>query len=141
MKHRRRKKPQIMVPVASMGDLAFLLIIFFMVCSNFAKQRPVPATMPTSADVEQLRESQIFVAIDQHGRIYLQGHEMPDAQAVEWGVAALVKDKETDLQRTVNFRCDKDLTRDVYEPVIEAIAKAGALIAAVGEKPRSDTQP
>jgi biopolymer transport protein ExbD len=122
------------VPVASMGDLAFLLIIFFMVCSNFAKQRPVQATPPRAFDVALLKETRIQVAIDKNGVIYLQGREVPDAESVEWGVAALIKDKETDDQRTVLFFCDKDLTRDVYEPVVEAIAKAGALIAAVGEK-------
>jgi biopolymer transport protein ExbD len=134
MKKRRPRKPQIMVPVASMGDLAFLLIIFFMVCSNFAKQRPVPMTPPQSIDVNQLPQYPIEVAVDKHGKIYLQGREVNDAQEIEWGVAALIKDKKTDDQRTVVFRCDKELTRDVFEPVVEAIAKGGALIAAVGEK-------
>jgi biopolymer transport protein ExbD len=134
MKKRRPRKPQIMVPVASMGDLAFLLIIFFMVCSNFAKQRPVPMTPPQSIDVKQLAQYPIEVAVDKHGKMYLQGREVKDPQEIEWGVAALIKDKKTDDQRTVVFRCDKELTRDVFEPVVEAIAKGGALIAAVGEK-------
>jgi biopolymer transport protein ExbD len=134
VKKRRPRKPQIMVPVASMGDLAFLLIIFFMVCSNFAKQRPVQMTPPQSADVAQLDPHQIEVAIDKNGKMFLQGREVHDPQEIEWGVAALIKDKQKDDQRTVIFRCDKDMTRDVYEPVVEAIAKAGALIAAVGEK-------
>jgi biopolymer transport protein ExbD len=105
-----------------------------MVCSNFAKQRPVPMTPPQSIDVKQLAQYPIEVAVDKHGKMYLQGREVKDPQEIEWGVAALIKDKKTDDQRTVVFRCDKELTRDVFEPVVEAIAKGGALIAAVGEK-------
>ena len=34
---RRRKKPSLVLPLSSMGDIAFLLIIFFMLASNFMK--------------------------------------------------------------------------------------------------------
>ena len=33
----RDRKISAIIPTASMADIAFLLIIFFMVCSNFAK--------------------------------------------------------------------------------------------------------
>ena len=35
------------------------------------------------------------------------------------------------------FKCDKKITKQVFEPVLGAIAKAGATIAALGELPKA----
>jgi len=34
----------------------------------------------------------------------------------------------------VQFKCDATLLRETYEPVMQAIAEAGGIIEAVGEK-------
>jgi biopolymer transport protein ExbD len=88
---------------------------------------------PEAPTIEELRESQITVAIDENGVIYFQGRRA-SAKDVEWGVRSLVEGKTTPQGRTVLFRCDRNLPRDKFEPVIEAIAKGGGLIAAVGER-------
>jgi len=56
------------VPVASMGDIAFLLIIFFMVCSRFAKDPGVSIDPPTTVDVNKLDDYPIVVLIDRDSR-------------------------------------------------------------------------
>ena len=50
---RRRKKPSLVLPLSSMGDIAFLLIIFFMLASNFMKTNKVELEKPASPDLEQ----------------------------------------------------------------------------------------
>ena len=50
---RRRKKPSLVLPLSSMGDIAFLLIIFFMLASNFMKTNKVELEKPLSPDLEQ----------------------------------------------------------------------------------------
>ena len=47
---RRRKKPNLVLPLSSMGDIAFLLIIFFMLASNFMKTGNVDLQRPGGAD-------------------------------------------------------------------------------------------
>ncbi len=130
---RNKRRANIVVPVASMGDIAFLLIIFFMVCSNFAREQ-YPLTPAHSPNVEKLKQSQIYVGIDRDGMLYFQGVQMCDADAVEHGVRALIGDKTTDEARTVIFRCDKGIDKKVFEPVLSAISKGGGIIAAVGDK-------
>lgn len=133
MKRRsRRKHPYI--PTASMGDIAFLLIIFFMLCSNFVKEASITLTPPRSDDLEKVKETPVSVSVDEQGKIYLQGKEMVDAEAVEWGVAALLSGKTTREDRTVMFKCDQGVTRAVFEPLLNAIASGGGIIAAVGDK-------
>lgn len=116
-----------------MGDIAFLLIIFFMVCSRFAQEK-VKVQPPKALDADEMKENQVSVTIDEDGRIYFQGREVPGAETVEWGVRSLVEGKTKQQARMVMFRCDRSISKHVFEPVIEAIAKGGGLIAAIGDK-------
>jgi len=136
MRRRPYKLPPIMVPVASMGDIAFLLIIFFMLASRFAREQAV-LEPPQAPRIEDIQDTNISVTIDADGKIYLQGRETP-VSAIEYGVQDLVEGRTRPHEITVIFRCDRNLTRDVFEPVIEAITKGGGIIAAVGDPARDD---
>ncbi len=114
-----------------MGDIAFLLIIFFMVCSNFVREKSVELKPPKASDIAEIQEAPISVSIDKNKIIYLQGKAVPNAEAVEWGVSALMNNR---LNREVFFKCDADVPGEIFEPVIEAISKAGGIILAVGER-------
>jgi len=119
-----------------MGDIAFLLIIFFLVCSEVTKDKSnLDATMPMSEYVEK-QESSIAarVAVDETGQIFLQGEPVGSPKDVEWGVRALLANTVTDDQRHVQFKCDANLAKETFEPVLMAIASAGGIIDAVGEK-------
>ena len=134
MSRRRRPRRAIRVPVASMGDIAFLLIIFFILCSNFIKDAPVSLDPPRAADLRPVKESTILVSIDADGRVYLQGAEVPNAEAVEWGVAAILQARPAAADTRVLFKCDRGVDKTVFEPVLDAITKGGGLIVAVGQR-------
>ena len=145
MTNRRRKKRSLLinVPVASMGDIAFLLIIFFVLCSRFA-QKSVQIEPPTSADAVDLKEGQITVQLDAQGHLYFQGREVDNAAAIEAGVREMTTGKTSEVARTVMFKCDRSIPKRQFEPVIEAIVKAGGLLAALGDQvdlPPPTTEP
>lgn len=135
---RRRKKKErlaVTIPVASMGDIAFLLIIFFLVASEFNKDREVPMQLPRSAEVEKIKvKVAASVDIDQDGRIYLDGKPVNDAREVGVGIEAMFQGTISDVQRHVRLRCDASQPRKVYGPVLQAIAEAGGIVEAVGKK-------
>jgi biopolymer transport protein ExbD len=134
MYKRRKRRKMIPVPVASMGDIAFLLIIFFMVCSQFVKDPGVKISPPTTAKVGKLENYPIIVLIDHESKIYFQGTSIDSAAQIESEVRNAIGDRTDDKSRTVLFRCDKAVDKRVFEPVIEAIAKGGGRIAAVGDQ-------
>jgi len=134
MKMAPRRRRDIAVPVVSMGDIAFLLTIFFLICSNFTKEAGIKLVPPKAPSVETIKESRISVAIDGEGAIFLQGQPVPDARSIEWGVAALMQDRTGPEARLVMFKCDHQVDKAVFEPVLDAIAKAGGTIVAVGDK-------
>ena len=134
MSRRRKRRKMIPVPVASMGDIAFLLIIFFMVCSQFIKDS-VKVSLPTTAEVTKLENYPIVVLIDHDAKIYFQGKRVDSAAQVESGVRSAIGDRTSEKSRTVLFRCDKAVVgTHNFQPVIEAIAKGGGLIAAAGDQ-------
>lgn len=136
MARRPKKRRSLPLPTASMGDIAMLLIIFFMLCSNFAKEVGVNLAPPTSIDVEKMKDTSISVAIDNVGKYTVNGAEVPDPKSVKFAVEALIGKRTNAEARTVVFKCDQSIDKKVFEPVIEAISEAGGTVAAMGEKRR-----
>jgi biopolymer transport protein ExbD len=132
----RSKRRAVSVPIASMGDIAFLLIIFFLVCSEASKERSdLQVTLPLSEHVRKNEKSVAArIAIDKAGVIYFDGAPIDSAKDVEWGVRALLTRTVSDDQRHVQFNCDATLPKESFEPVLQAIAAAGGIIEAVGKE-------
>lgn len=129
-----KKRRSVPVPIASMGDIAFLLIIFFMVCSEVSKDKNMAVLLPLSEHVKQIKVVVVArIAVDEKGEIYFDGTRVDNAKDVEWGVRALLTNTISDDQRHVQFKCDSALPKETFEPVIKAIASAGGIIEAVGE--------
>ncbi len=135
MRRRKKKRKAIPIPVASMGDIAFLLIIFFLVCSEASKDNTkLKIDPPVSEHVKKTKFTVLVrVDIDESGQIYLDGTLVDGAKVVEGGVRNAIANTVVDEQRHVQFRCDKSQPREVFEPVLQAIASAGGIIEAVGE--------
>lgn len=134
---RRRKKARMMIPLASMGDIAFLLIIFFMLVSTFMKDT-MEYDPATGADLRDLPSPEISVVLDQDARLWLQGVEAGVGQ-LAGAVETLVgqRRRETPVHLTVH----KDLMRPDYMPVIEALSEAGVRVLMVGLQDQETTFP
>jgi biopolymer transport protein ExbD len=132
---RKKKRRKIPIPVASMGDIAFLLIIFFLVCSEAAKDNSkLKIDPPISEHVKKTKVSVIArVDIDDKGQVYFDGAPVEGAKAIEGELRFMLTNTVADEQRHVQFRCDKAQPREIFEPVLQAIAAAGGIIEAVGE--------
>jgi len=132
---KKKKRKTIPIPVASMGDIAFLLIIFFLVCSEAVKDNSnLPVELPTSEHVVKTKATTVaYVAIDANGEIYFNGARVDGAKDVEWGVRSLLTNTVSDDQRHVQLKCDKSQSKEIFQPVLQAIAEAGGIIEAVGE--------
>jgi len=131
---KKKKRRIAVVPVASMGDIAFLLIIFFLLLSEFNKDKERPMALPVSDKVEKVDDHiAARVDIDKDGVIYLDSIRLRDGSEVQVGIEALLEGTISDDQRHVQFKCDASQPKDVFEPVLQAIAEAGGIIEAVGE--------
>ena len=131
---KRRSALKFIVPIVSMGDIAFLLIIFFMLCSNFAREAGIKVEPPLSTDIDNVEQSRHTVLIDEDSTIYLGGIEVYSVDALETELAEQLRDAPNPDARRVLFRCDRGVDRAIFEPVLDAITRAGGTVIAIGEK-------
>jgi biopolymer transport protein ExbD len=135
MARNKKKRRGVMVPVASMGDIAFLLIIFFLLLSEFNKDQVAELMLPKSEHVEKLEGKPIAkVDIDKDGVIYVDSEIVSDAKEVQERLTRKLQDTVSDEQRHIQFKCDMEIGKPVFEPVLQAIAEAGGIIEAVGKR-------
>ncbi len=130
MKVKRPVRRVPFVPVASFGDIAFLLIIFFMVASVFMREANIKITPAASADIDKVETQPISVVVDESGVIWVQG-EQCQRDALEPAIAFLLKDKSS---KKAFLKIDHKRKQRDFGPVLMAMGKAGAEIVLVGEK-------
>ena len=119
-----------MVPSASMADIAFLLIIFFILTTQFMQDANIKLELPEAPDIEKVDKTPVTLSIDEDGVIWVMGEEC-DTNAVEALIGVKLRDRK---DKIVHFKCDAALTRDAFEPIIIAIADAGGLLVPLGDK-------
>ena len=130
MSVRRRKRIGVVVPIASMGDIAFLLIIFFMLTSNFIQEAHVKLSPAGSTDIHPVDPGTVTVSMDGEGKLWLQGQPCA-VEALASEVAAVLKDKPS---KQVMLKIDKDLPHQQYGPVYIALSQATDQITLIGSK-------
>jgi biopolymer transport protein ExbD len=129
MSVKRIRHEELAVPTASMGDIAFLLIIFFLLTTNFAKEKHIQLKDPVSRDIQAMKEPMVFVAVDQKGVVHLQGRPCP-VDTLEDQVRDMVSRRD---EKIVKLRVDRNVRQDQYGPVFLALSRAGVQIALTGE--------
>ena len=63
---RSRLRPEVSIPIVSMADIAFLLIIFFMLTSTLIRETGVDVDVPKAEEVEPLPETDVAVEVRGH---------------------------------------------------------------------------
>jgi biopolymer transport protein ExbD len=127
---RRRKKPNLVLPLSSMGDIAFLLIIFFMLASNFMKTGNLELEKPAAQDLEQQEAAKASIMMDVDANVWYEGQQVAVSE-----IESLLKPfTEKDREYLVHVSIHKDLLRKDYQPLIEAVSAAGVKLILTGEK-------
>ena len=63
----------IMTSMVSLGDIAFLLITFFILSTNFVKEGQIKLEPARAPNLPKLKEMVLSVQIDKTGQIFLRG--------------------------------------------------------------------
>jgi len=133
---RSSSKPLVEASMVSLADIAFLIIFFFLVSSNFMKD-PLNILLP-EADKQSETQAVTTVVVGKNPateqvEIYLNGDKVVNADALE----GMLKDVFTGFRedgKEVQLKCDKGLAYKDYSPVLTAIGNAGGAIAIIHEE-------
>lgn len=124
-----KKERPIPVPTSSMGDIAFLLIIFFMLTSKFMQESHVQYQMPASPDVKTIADVPVSVIVDENADIWLQG-KIASPEEIKTTLNDL---RGENKHFTVMLKVHRDLQSAKYNEVIRKLAEAGVFVAFVGD--------
>ena len=125
-RHRRRNRPLPKVPTASMADIAFLLIIFFMLTTSFSPDRTSVA-LPSSERRTEVDQKPAIVAITPDGTVVFSDGErtsepvvnMLDLQQQAEAVLRVAADKEFVI------KADRAVRYQHVDAALEALRQAG----------------
>lgn len=137
MKLPRRPRPKAIIPLASTADVAFLLLIFFIVLARDANESAVqwnPATATiTLAPNDQ---STVSVIVDKDHNVFIDGH--PVARAAVGSIIAQMLDGRTPGHRRVLIKIDKNVPEQIFGPIMLDIGDAGGELFRVLETPTTN---
>ena len=125
--HRSKYGMGAVIPTASMADIAFLLIIFFMVTTAYSLDR-TPMELPQTSEQEQTKKGSAIISITQDEAFrFSEGEE--DARMVDGigGLAEAIR-AVTAANRLHPFviKADRRVKYRVIDQVLEQLRSAGA---------------
>lgn len=121
----KRKKVPPSVPVSSMADIAFLLLVFFMVTSVLDSDPDLPIELPDVPGGEQLNKkvSNLYLSADKDRTVYYNSVKKPMNEALNEIRAKM----STTPDLKILVHADKNLTYDEIDSVFESLRDIGAL--------------
>ena len=118
MKLNRGKKKQFFIPLNSMSDVAFLLLIFIMLVALMNYRKEVKIEYPEAKTALKTSEEQNFeVWIDREGSVYLDG-DPGTIGALEYEIARLYT---TAPDTRVHIIADRNTSYDKINTVLEVL--------------------
>ncbi|MEX2582048.1 MAG: biopolymer transporter ExbD, partial [Gemmatimonadota bacterium] len=124
---KRKSKVASEIPDSSLADIAFLLLIFFMVTTVFRQESPREIEQPeadATQTVDEKRKNIMHLWVERDGSIYINDASVPMANVS--GIAQQMFE-ETDRQLVVAIRSDREVSYGVINQITEELRDGGAL--------------
>ena len=128
----KRRSSQAEVPSMAMGDIAFNLLIFFVILARAQDDSHLHWEPATAAEITASATAKVVVLIDSENHFYVNGQQVGESQ-LAGEIDALLGDAVAG-DRTVVLKAHKDAQAMYFEPVIEAISEKGGELVHVLEK-------
>lgn len=113
--------------MAAMSDMAFLLIIFFMVCAKFVEKSDLQVELPVSLTAEKAEEVPIVITITEGKNFFVNGILLTASELLP-ELRGRLRGAENADEKTIMVRADKSLTYGDIRPAIDAVDKSGGML-------------
>jgi len=118
----KRKKVSQEIPVASLPDIVFLLLIFFLVTTTIDAEKGLDLVLPPSdaTELEMARKNLANLLINAAGAVALDGEELQLRD-----VTKVIKERlQENPLLVVSLKTDKNTKYDTYIEVLDRLKKA-----------------
>lgn len=121
MRFKTTTEPLSVFAYSSLTDIVMLLLIFFLLTSQFVIQTGVKVKLPGSKTNEQTIPSRLIVTLTSGGGIYVGNEEISLAELP----GKLESVKQSQLEENVIIRADKTVSIELVIKVIDAAKSVG----------------
>jgi biopolymer transport protein ExbD len=133
-----RKKMVASIPSAAMGDIGFLLLIFFVILARAQDDSHVRWQPAKLKEVEMVASPLASVTIDTGFKTYLDGKEISNDNLA--GALSQILGEAPAGKRYVFLNVHKEAKASHFEPVIAAISEAGGDLVHILEPENTSSQ-
>jgi len=119
---KRRTRLQVQVPLTSLIDIVFLLLIYFLLTTNFMVEEGIKIKLPQARASAPQTEEVITVYVDKQGRAYL-GTEEASLGVLFDRLREMIGDQKDKL---VVIRADRGVILNKAVKVMDVAKAAGA---------------
>ena len=136
LKHRRKQEKKHRtgeIPVGSFSDIAFLLIIYFLVATTLIKVKSITADLPTGEKQTQAQIDKTPVVNLRGADIYFSDKKVTIENLNE-RLAALNLAEQPANKRVIMFESTSNASYQAYFHVLAAISSNGGVVALVEEE-------
>lgn len=134
MKFERNQKMKPSIPTASMGDIVFLLLIFFMVSTVFKTEDGLPVELPRAeSGVEIKRDDVKNIYVDVNGRVSVEDKLVTPAKAAQ----IMLQNYQKNPMTIVALQGDVHTDYKVMDEIMEELKKVNAVRVSFNNKVES----
>ncbi len=124
------------VPMASMADIAFLLIIFFMVGTVFSADRGIVIELPETQTREAVDLRELVLTITREGEVRVDGAAVP----LEALGPLVARARQVNPRRPVVVRSDRRVPYGRVADVMDELIQAGVRDVALPTAPEGTSR-
>lgn len=124
---KRKSKVASEIPDSSLADVAFLLLIFFMVSTVFRKEQQREIEMPEAAAtqrVDEKRKDILHLWVEPDGSVYINDANVPMENVSD---VVLPEFERSERNLVVAIRADRAVPYGTINEITEELRDAGAL--------------
>ena len=118
------RKHEIGVPSSSLADMAFILLIFFVVSTTFVREKGLRVYLPRAESIDKIpRANAVTIYIDQNGNISIDDFivEIPMIESI------MRRKLQENFNMITAFRTDENTQYGVMQDVMNQMRRAEAL--------------
>jgi len=120
--HKQRQRLKVEIPLTSLIDIVFLLLIYFLLTTNFMVEEGIKIKLPQAKASAPQTEPGIVVYVDRQGRAFLGTQEVSLAMLFD-RLREMIGEKQNKL---VVIRADRAVILNKAVKVMDVAKAAGA---------------
>ncbi len=138
MKVQRHHRPAPYLPFISLADIAWQIIIFFLLAATFVSSSALTVPLPSAA-AQPAGTMKTTIAIDASEAVIKVNGRPTDLDSLQSQIAGLLVNATTDEQKAVIVRATDDLTFQRNADILYAVEQAGGIVV-MPEEHRGEDQ-